>query len=102
MALTASDLPAIYSLLTNSMSGDEAVRKPAEIALSQSESRPGFCACLMVLFLTSYASFQVFFMVILEMLMSLLFAPLGGCNCEGFGFSSRCAFNGFGIFEEQY
>ncbi|XP_043815485.1 importin-11 isoform X2 [Manihot esculenta] len=47
MALSASDLPAIYSLLTNSMSGDESVRKPAEAALSQSESRPGFCSCLM-------------------------------------------------------
>lgn len=49
MALSASDLPAMYSLLANSMSGDESVRKPAESALSQSESRPGFCSCLMVL-----------------------------------------------------
>lgn len=49
MALSASDLPAMYSLLANSMSGDENVRKPAESALSQSESRPGFCSCLMVL-----------------------------------------------------
>ncbi|KAK4745927.1 hypothetical protein SAY87_012239 [Trapa incisa] len=47
MALSASDLPAIYGLLTNSMNGDERVRKPAETALSQSESRPGFCSCLM-------------------------------------------------------
>ncbi|KAJ8753768.1 hypothetical protein K2173_000022 [Erythroxylum novogranatense] len=47
MALSASDLPAIYSLLANSLSGDERVRKPAEAALSQSESRPGFCSCLM-------------------------------------------------------
>ncbi|KAF3955669.1 hypothetical protein CMV_019131 [Castanea mollissima] len=47
MALSASDLPAMYSLLANSMSGDESVRKPAESALSQSESRPGFCSCLM-------------------------------------------------------
>ncbi|GMY25532.1 importin-11 [Fagus crenata] len=47
MALSASDLPAMYSLLTNSMSGDESVRKPAESALAQSESRPGFCSCLM-------------------------------------------------------
>ncbi|KAM7265594.1 hypothetical protein ACFE04_003277 [Oxalis oulophora] len=47
MALSASDLPAIYSLLTNSMSQDESVRKPSEAALSQSESRPGFCSCLM-------------------------------------------------------
>ncbi|XP_010553104.1 PREDICTED: importin-11 [Tarenaya hassleriana] len=47
MALSASDLPAMYSLLANSMSGDEGVRRPAEAALSQSESRPGFCSCLM-------------------------------------------------------
>ncbi|RVW31958.1 hypothetical protein CK203_112775 [Vitis vinifera] len=49
MALSASDLPAMYSLLTNSLSADESVRKPAEAALSQSESRPGFCSCLMVM-----------------------------------------------------
>ncbi|KAM5552603.1 hypothetical protein ABKV19_025032 [Rosa sericea] len=47
MALSASDLPAMFSLLTNSLSGDESVRKPAEAALSQSEARPGFCSCLM-------------------------------------------------------
>ncbi|XP_044491711.1 importin-11 isoform X1 [Mangifera indica] len=47
MALSASDLPMMYTLLSNSMSGDESVRKPAEAALSQSESRPGFCSCLM-------------------------------------------------------
>ncbi|KAB1224379.1 Importin-11 [Morella rubra] len=47
MALSASDLPAMYSLLVNSMSGDESLRKPAEAALSESESRPGFCSCLM-------------------------------------------------------
>lgn len=55
MALTASDLPAMYSLLANSMSGDESVRRPAEAALSQSESRPGFCSCLMVRFLIIYS-----------------------------------------------
>ncbi|KAG2272544.1 hypothetical protein Bca52824_067099 [Brassica carinata] len=37
----------MYSLLANSMSGDESVRRPAEAALAQSESRPGFCSCLM-------------------------------------------------------
>lgn len=47
MALSASDLPAMYTLLANSMSGDETVRRPAEAALSLSESRPGFCSCLM-------------------------------------------------------
>ncbi|KAF9597980.1 hypothetical protein IFM89_023465 [Coptis chinensis] len=47
MALTSSDLPAMYSLLKNSLSGDQTLRKPAEAALSQSENRPGFCSCLM-------------------------------------------------------
>ncbi|KAK4731152.1 hypothetical protein R3W88_024140 [Solanum pinnatisectum] len=47
MALSASDLPAMYSLLTNSLSGEQSVRKPAEAALAQSENRPGFCSCLM-------------------------------------------------------
>lgn len=48
MALSAADVPTIYSLLTNSMSGDESIRKPAEAALAQGEARPGFCSCLMV------------------------------------------------------
>ncbi|XP_026414929.1 importin-11-like [Papaver somniferum] len=47
MALSASDLPTIYSLIANSLSSDQNLRKPAESALSQSESRPGFCSCLM-------------------------------------------------------
>ncbi|MCL7037381.1 hypothetical protein MKW94_000954 [Papaver nudicaule] len=47
MALSASDLPTIYSLIANSLSPDHNLRKPAESALSQSESRPGFCSCLM-------------------------------------------------------
>ncbi|CAN4115888.1 unnamed protein product [Withania somnifera] len=47
MALSASDLPAMYSLLTNSLSGEQRVRKPAETSLAQSENRPGFCSCLM-------------------------------------------------------
>ncbi|XP_043724537.1 importin-11 [Telopea speciosissima] len=47
MALSASDVPTMYTLLANSLSGDEALRKPAEAALSESESRPGFCSCLM-------------------------------------------------------
>ncbi|KAL2509971.1 ARM repeat superfamily protein [Forsythia ovata] len=47
MALSASDLPAMYTLLANSLSGDQTVRKPAEDSLAQSESRPGFCSCLM-------------------------------------------------------
>ncbi|GMH26512.1 hypothetical protein Nepgr_028355 [Nepenthes gracilis] len=47
MALSASDLPTIFQLLANSLSGDESIRKPAEAALSQFESRPGFCSCLM-------------------------------------------------------
>ncbi|XP_029130609.1 importin-11 isoform X2 [Cajanus cajan] len=47
MALTASDVPAMYSLLSNSMSADHRLRGPAEEALAQSESRPGFCSCLL-------------------------------------------------------
>ncbi|XP_077233045.1 ARM repeat superfamily protein isoform X2 [Tasmannia lanceolata] len=47
MSLSASDLPTIFSLLSNSLSPDPNLRKPAESALSQCESRPGFCSCLM-------------------------------------------------------
>ncbi|XP_042054503.1 importin-11-like isoform X1 [Salvia splendens] len=47
MALTVSDLPMIYGLLANSVSSDVNVLKPAEDALVQLESRPGFCSCLM-------------------------------------------------------
>ncbi|KAL6987844.1 hypothetical protein U1Q18_013590, partial [Sarracenia purpurea var. burkii] len=50
MALSASDLPTMYTLLANSLSGDDSLRKPAEAALAQSETRPGFCSCLMVIF----------------------------------------------------
>ena len=55
MALTVSDLPMIYGLLANSVSSDVNVLKPAEDALAQLESRPGFCSCLMV--------FEVIFLV---------------------------------------
>lgn len=61
MALSVLDLPAIYGLLTNSMSGDERVRKPAETALSQSENRPGFCSCLMVLSPLQLFCFLIYF-----------------------------------------
>ncbi|KAK9168093.1 hypothetical protein Syun_000233 [Stephania yunnanensis] len=47
MSLSAADLPTIYNLIANSLSQDVSLRKPAEDALSQSESRPGFCSCLM-------------------------------------------------------
>ncbi|PWA58218.1 hypothetical protein CTI12_AA379150 [Artemisia annua] len=47
MALSVSDLPAMYTLLSNSLSRDESVRKPAESNLAQSENLPGFCSCLM-------------------------------------------------------
>lgn len=56
MALSVSDLAAIYSLLANSMSQDESIRKPAESALAQSESRPGFCSCLMVNFVAFFCT----------------------------------------------
>ncbi|KAL6534399.1 hypothetical protein OROHE_013324 [Orobanche hederae] len=47
MALSVSDLPAIYTLLANSLSVDVNVRKPAEDSLAELESRSGFCSCLM-------------------------------------------------------
>uniref|UniRef100_A0A803R8K2 Importin N-terminal domain-containing protein n=1 Tax=Cannabis sativa TaxID=3483 RepID=A0A803R8K2_CANSA len=59
MALSESDLPAIYSFLTNSLSGDENVRKPAEEALAQCESRPGFCSCLMEIIGAKHLANQV-------------------------------------------
>ncbi|XP_058113219.1 uncharacterized protein LOC131256229 isoform X2 [Magnolia sinica] len=59
MALSASDLPTILSLLTNSLSGDQSLRKPAEAALSQCESWPGFCSCLMELITAKDLASQV-------------------------------------------
>ncbi|XP_051113864.1 uncharacterized protein LOC127239659 [Andrographis paniculata] len=53
MALSVSDLPTVYTLLTSSLSGDLNVRKPAEDALAQLESRPGFCSCLMEVITTN-------------------------------------------------
>lgn len=49
MALSASDLQTMYTLLANSLSDDQTVRKPVEATLAQSENRPGFCSCLMVM-----------------------------------------------------
>lgn len=59
MALSVSDLPTIYTLLANSLSGDENLRKPAEAALAQSESRPGFCSCLMEVIISNDLASQV-------------------------------------------
>uniref|UniRef100_A0A0E0LQ50 Importin N-terminal domain-containing protein n=1 Tax=Oryza punctata TaxID=4537 RepID=A0A0E0LQ50_ORYPU len=47
MALSAGDVPTMYTVLVNSLSADEAVRRPAEAALAQCEARPGFCSCLL-------------------------------------------------------
>ncbi|PKA62700.1 Exportin-2 [Apostasia shenzhenica] len=47
MALSAADVQTVYSLLSNSLSPDESVRRPAESALAQCESRTGFCSCLL-------------------------------------------------------
>ncbi|ONM26365.1 ARM repeat superfamily protein [Zea mays] len=47
MALSASDVPTMYTVLVNSLSADEAARRPAEAALAQCETRPGFCSCLL-------------------------------------------------------
>ena len=124
MVLSASDLPAIYSLLTNSLSADESVRKPAETALSQLESRPGFCSCLMVVFLifhilrvfslnrksVVYAcfygfSYREFFFVCVCVCFFLFFllkavVNAGGDNCQRFSGSCGCSVNGFGVFQE--
>jgi len=48
MALSAGDVPTMYAVLVNSLSADEAARRPAEAALAQCETRPGFCSCLLV------------------------------------------------------
>ncbi|XP_027348815.1 importin-11 [Abrus precatorius] len=47
MAVSASDVAVMYSLLANSMSADHRLRGPAEDTLAQLESRPGFCSCLL-------------------------------------------------------
>ncbi|XP_008792739.1 importin-11 isoform X2 [Phoenix dactylifera] len=47
MALSASDVQTVYSLLSNALCSDENLRKPAEAALAQCENRPGFCSCLL-------------------------------------------------------
>lgn len=47
MALSASDVPTMYTVLVNSLSADEAARRPAEAALAQCETRQGFCSCLL-------------------------------------------------------
>lgn len=47
MALSSSDLSAIYGLLQNALSQDEAVRKRAEATLAACENRPGFCSLLL-------------------------------------------------------
>nr|CAB3459058.1 unnamed protein product [Digitaria exilis] len=48
MALSAADVSTMYAVLVNSLSADEAARRPAEAALAQCETRPGFCSCLLV------------------------------------------------------
>jgi hypothetical protein len=53
MALSAGDVPTMYAVLVNSLSADEAARRPAEAALAQCETRPGFCSCLLVTHSTS-------------------------------------------------
>ncbi|KAH7677914.1 Importin-beta N-terminal domain-containing protein [Dioscorea alata] len=47
MALSASDVQTLYSMLLSSLSPEVSERSPAESALSQCESRPGFCSCLL-------------------------------------------------------
>ncbi|XP_020578156.1 importin-11 isoform X2 [Phalaenopsis equestris] len=52
MALSASDVQTVYSLLSDAISPDASVRSPAESALSQCERRPGFCSCLLEIIVT--------------------------------------------------
>jgi hypothetical protein len=73
MELSVSDVAAMYSLLANSMSADHRLRGPAEEALAQSESRRGFCSCLLVLFFISLRvpmNFALcFFCFVIELLL---------------------------------
>lgn len=62
MALSTADIQAVYSLLSNALSTDDSIRKPAELSLSQCESRPGFCSCLFVSALASIAYYTLPFM----------------------------------------
>ena len=48
MALSSTDLVAIYTLLENALSQDDSLRKPAEAAMVSCECRPGFCSILLV------------------------------------------------------
>ncbi|MCO5558501.1 hypothetical protein L7F22_012086 [Adiantum nelumboides] len=47
MALSSSDLLAVYGLLEKALSQDESLRKSAESALAACESKPGFCSLLL-------------------------------------------------------
>ncbi|KAF0935951.1 hypothetical protein E2562_037441 [Oryza meyeriana var. granulata] len=49
VALSAGDVPLIYSVLANSLSADSDTRQPAEALLAQCETRQGFCSCLLVI-----------------------------------------------------
>lgn len=111
MALSASDVPAMYSLLANSMSGEESVRKPAEAALSQSESRPGFCSCLLVLlalsifrsrvllwFLFRYNSLRPSSMF--QIRVRIIYVNAGSNYGKGFSISGGYPVDGFGVFQE--
>lgn len=58
MALSSADLLAVYGLLENALSQDEALRKPAEAALASCESRPGFCSLLLEIMASKDISVQ--------------------------------------------
>uniref|UniRef100_A0A0E0KCF2 Importin N-terminal domain-containing protein n=1 Tax=Oryza punctata TaxID=4537 RepID=A0A0E0KCF2_ORYPU len=49
MALSAGEVPFVYSVLANSLSADAATRQPAEALLAQCEARRGFCSCLLAI-----------------------------------------------------
>lgn len=47
MAVRMDDPQSLVRLLTDALSQDENIRKPAEAGLSEYESRSGFCSCLL-------------------------------------------------------
>lgn len=48
MELSVDYLPTLFKLMSDALSQDENLRKTADATLSNLESRPGFCSCLLV------------------------------------------------------
>lgn len=116
MALSASDVQTVYSLLSNSLCPDESLRKPAEAALAQCENRPGFCSCLLVtshrlsvfldfLFFVSFSVLgSAFIFITKDAYWRLIdgMVDAGDNRSEGFGLPGGCPASGFGVFQEQH